>query len=46
MLLYDKLKGTPVLFSTSTFHLVHMASLKFLSLNYKNTDNLMLEFFK
>ena len=38
---YNKLKGTPVLFQTSSFHLVHLASMKFLSLTQDEYDNYM-----
>lgn len=38
--IYNKLKGTPVLFSTSVFQLVHVATMKYLSLDDSNKDNL------
>ncbi len=38
--IYNKLKGTPVLFGTSVFQLVHLATMKYLSLNEDNKDNL------
>lgn len=37
---YNKLKGTPLLFTSSTFHLVHVSSLKFLALDDENLEDL------
>jgi inositol 1,4,5-triphosphate receptor type 3 len=34
------MKGTPIIFNSSVFHLVHVPSLKFLTLNDENTENL------
>ena len=39
--LYHKLKGTPLLFTSSTFHLVHESSLKFLALDDDNLEDLV-----
>lgn len=36
----SKLGGTPLLFSSSLFHLLHVASLKFVSLNDHNLEDL------
>jgi len=38
--LTNKLAGTPLVFSSSTFHLVHMSSLKFLALDDENLEDL------
>jgi hypothetical protein len=38
--LQNKLNGTPLIFSSSLFHLVHVASLKFVSLNDTNLEDL------
>ncbi|KAL4447069.1 hypothetical protein ABPG74_013921 [Tetrahymena malaccensis] len=35
----NKLNGTPVLFSTSSFHLIHLASMKFVSLTKDKSDS-------
>lgn len=35
---YNKMKGTPVLFGNSTFQLVHLASMKYLSLHREGED--------
>lgn len=43
MNLYKKLKGSPVNFETSHFQLVHMATMKYLTLNIDSTDNLFFE---
>ena len=37
------MKATPLIFGASIFHLVHVGSLKFLSLNDRNTENLYFE---
>ncbi|KAL4511687.1 hypothetical protein ABPG72_012532 [Tetrahymena utriculariae] len=44
ILSFNKLKGTPVSFSTSSFHLVHKASLKYLSVDDTNQDNYIFKF--
>jgi inositol 1,4,5-triphosphate receptor type 3 len=37
------MKATPLVFVSSQFHLVHVSSLKFLSLNDDNTESLFYE---
>ena len=37
--IYEKMKGTPVLFSASSFLLIHKASLKYLSIKRDHSDN-------
>ena len=41
--LQNKLTGTPLVFSSSLFHLLHVASLKFLALNDSNLEDLQFE---
>lgn len=41
--LSDKFKGTPLIFGSSTFHLVHVASLKFLTINDDNIEDIRFE---
>lgn len=41
ILAYNKLKGTPVLLGISAFQLVHLSTMKYLSLNDDNKDNLL-----
>lgn len=41
--IYDKMRGTNVLFGTSTFLLIHKVSLKYLSLVADDMDNLTFE---
>jgi hypothetical protein len=36
----NKLKGTQVVYQVTTFHLVHLASLKFVALNDENLEQL------
>lgn len=38
---HEKLKGTPLVYSTSIFQLMHMASCKFLQLNVENENNIL-----
>jgi len=38
--IYNKLKGTPLIYNTSVFQLMHLASSKFLKLNVENEHNL------
>jgi len=38
--LYEKLKGTYLLFGASAFQLVHLSTMKYLSLNDNNKDDL------
>lgn len=40
MSIYNKLKGTEILFETSNFHLLHLASLKFLSIDDENPEQI------
>lgn len=38
---YNKLKGTPLVYNTSIFQLMHMPSCKFLQLNVENENNIL-----